>query len=144
MFISDAALRDSIRIDISTATSSFNNGEWKGATVLAGSAAEALLLWSIQQKLSPLVQSAARAIPNKPKGPPGDWLLANYIDVAEHLKIIKEDTAKQARLAKDFRNLIHPGKQLRTGQACNKATALSALAAVEHIVEDLTPRASPK
>jgi hypothetical protein len=138
MFISDADLRESIRIDISTATSSFNNGEWKGATVLAGSAAEALLLWGIQQKLTAYIRSAAKLLANKPRGPIEKWDLANYINVAEQLSIIKTDTATQARLAKDFRNLIHPGRQQRTGQACNKATALSALAAVEHIVEDLT------
>jgi hypothetical protein len=28
-------------------TSSFQNAEWNGATVLAGAAAEALLMWSI-------------------------------------------------------------------------------------------------
>ena len=115
-FISDADLRDSIRIDISTATSSFNNGEWKGATVMAGSTAEALLLWSIQQKLWPIVLRAMRSLSNKPKGTPEGWGLANYIDVAERLKIIKVDTATQARLAKNFRNLIHPGRQLDRNQ----------------------------
>lgn len=44
-FVTDGGLRDSIRLDISTATSALHNGEWKAATVLAGAAAEALLLW---------------------------------------------------------------------------------------------------
>jgi len=43
-FISDADLRESIRRDISAANQDLANGEWKGTTVLAGSAAEALLL----------------------------------------------------------------------------------------------------
>jgi hypothetical protein len=138
-FIGDPALEESIRVDISTATSSFNNGEWKASTVMSGSAAEALLLWSIQQKPTAAIQSAVKAISKKPKGAIEDWGLGNYIDIAEHLKIIEAGTATQARLAKDFRNLIHPGRQQRTGQVCNKAAALSALAAVEHIVEDLSP-----
>lgn len=43
------------------------------------------------------------------------------------------------RLAKDFRNLIHPGAAQRLAQNCDRATALSAVAAVEHVVRDITP-----
>jgi hypothetical protein len=50
-----------------------------------------------------------------------------------------DDTAQQARLGKDFRNLIHPGRASRLGKICDRGTALSALAAVEHVVRDLTP-----
>jgi hypothetical protein len=43
-FSGDQALRDSIRLDISAANQALAEAEWKGATVLAGSAVEALLL----------------------------------------------------------------------------------------------------
>ena len=49
VFISDDGLRGSIRLDVSSATTALHNGEWKAATVLAGAAAEALLLWAISQ-----------------------------------------------------------------------------------------------
>jgi hypothetical protein len=49
LFISDLALREGLRIDISTANQALANGEWKAATVLAGSVVEALLLWALQQ-----------------------------------------------------------------------------------------------
>src|SRR5579872_1159926 len=45
VFLGDPELRESIRRDISAANQDMANGEWKGATVLAGSATEALLLW---------------------------------------------------------------------------------------------------
>ena len=60
--------------------------------------------------------------------------LVNYIDVAEHLQVMELHTAKQARLTKDLCNLIHLSRQQRTGQACNKGTALSALRAAQHLV----------
>ncbi|MCI1909012.1 MAG: hypothetical protein LKI99_04780 [Acetobacter fabarum] len=41
-------------------------------------------------------------------------------------------------IAKDFRNLIHPGRAQRLGQVCDRATALTALAAVESIARDLS------
>jgi hypothetical protein len=131
-FISDGVLRDSVRLDISTATSALHNGEWKAATVLAGAAAEALLLWAVTNApgLATLVQ--------KPQGAPEQWGLGDYIKVAISLNLIKSNTEKLADLAKNFRNLIHPGRAQRLGQVCDRATALTALAAVECIVRDLT------
>jgi hypothetical protein len=134
-FITDADLRNSIRLDISSANSALYNSEWKAATVLAGAAVEALLLWAIQ---SPTAATALAALANKPSGPPDRWVLAEYIAVAERLKLIETNTATQAGLARDFRNLIHPGRAQRTAQICDRGTALSALAAVELVVRDLT------
>jgi hypothetical protein len=132
-FITDAALRDSIRMDLSTATSALHNGEWKASTVLAGATVEALLLWAIQRDPQKLA-----GVQKKPKGAPEEWGLADLIDVASTLKAIEPSTAIQARLAKNFRNLIHPGRAQRTNEVCDRATALTALAAAELVVRDLS------
>jgi hypothetical protein len=131
VFITDIGLRDSIRLDMSTATSAFHNGEWKAATVLAGAAAEALLLWAISN--APGLSNLA----DKPKRSPEHWDLGDYIAVATSLAIIKPNTSRQAALAQNFRNLIHPGRAQRLREACDRATALTALAAAELIVRDL-------
>src|ERR1700726_3307192 len=47
-FIGDAALREELRTDISTASSALRNHEYKPATVLAGSVVEAPLLCALQ------------------------------------------------------------------------------------------------
>jgi len=148
-FVSDVALRESIRLDISGAHRDLTQAEWKGATVLAGSAIEALLLWALQEfekKKSGSVAAAVAALRPKPLGhdPGADlegqgWHLHEYVEVAAHLKLIEDDTAKLVRLAKDFRNLIHPGRAARLGQKCDRSTALTALAAVEAVARDLTP-----
>ena len=62
----------------------------------------------------------------------------HYVEVATHLAIIKPDTATEARLAKDFRNLIHPGRAQRLAQKCDRGTALSSVAALELVVRDLS------
>jgi hypothetical protein len=143
-FVADVDLRDSIRRDISAANQDMVNAEWNGATVLAGAATEALLLWAVKSKSgswTAAVQAllAAGTLPQKPKSDPEQWTLIELIEVACHLGLITPKTATQARLGKDFRNLIHPGRASRLGQVCDRATALSALAAVEHVVRDLTP-----
>jgi hypothetical protein len=143
VFITDTDLRDSIRRDISAANQDFVNGEWKGATVLAGSATEALLLWSIQGKAGSIAAAigelvASNTLSKKPDNNPERWSFIELIEMALQLASISSETAEQARLGKDFRNLIHPGRAARLGQVCDRATALSALAAVEHVVRDLT------
>lgn len=147
-FIGDDGLRQSIRLDISGANRDLTQGEWKGATVLAGSAIEALLLWALQEweKHKPGERGAAatellgsKTLTHQPDANPERWDLHEYVEVAAHLGIIKPDTATLVRLAKGFRNLIHPGRALRLGEKCDRATALGALAAVEAVVRDLTP-----
>ena len=138
-FIGDAKLRESIRQDISSANTSLQYGDWKAATVLAGAAIEALLLWLLQNRVpSQQVAAATLTLARKPQGTDLErWTLVDYIDVCEALHLIVTDTATQCRLAKDFRNLIHPGRAARQQKACNRATALSALAGVDHVVADI-------
>jgi hypothetical protein len=74
----------------------------------------------------------------RPSNNPEEWVLHNYIEVAAHLGIIRTDTVTEARLAKDFRNLIHSGRAQRLGQKCDRGTALASVAALEHVVRDLS------
>lgn len=54
------------------------------------------------------------------------------------LGIMKKETASQTRLAKDFRNLIHPGRSQRLAQKCDRGTAYAAAASVEFVIRNLT------
>ncbi len=145
-FISIQELRDNLRIDISSANQAFQNGEWKAATVLAGATIEALLLYVLHsvQAADPAKITASisnlisKSIFTKSPGSNLDkWPLHPLTEVAADLKLLKEETAIQVRLARNFRNLIHPGFSIRKNQTCNRGTALSALAALEHVINDL-------
>jgi hypothetical protein len=144
-FINDLRLRTNLRNDFGAVNRALSNGEWKAATVLAGSAIEALLLWGLQTQQAPAVAAAVttlvanHTLRRQPPAALESWNLHEYIEVAADLGVIKPDTATQSRLAKDFRNLIHPGRAQRLGQTCDRATALSAVAGMEHVVRDLTP-----
>jgi hypothetical protein len=145
-FVADLELRDSIRLDISAANRDLENHEYKGATVLAGSATEALLLWAINElgtqqngaiEAAVTKAIAANHLPRRPASEFEKWNLSELIEVALHLNLIKNDTAKQARLGKDFRNLIHPGRAARLQKKCDRGSAFAALATVELVVRDL-------
>jgi hypothetical protein len=147
-FITDITLRDIIRRDISATDRLLSALEWKAATVLAGASIEALLHWRLNQPPPSNVdisQSVDTLFAQRTFGkrrPPSNrdnWTLHHFIEVSGDLKIIGTNTVKEAKLAQTFRNLIHPGKAARTGETCDRGTALSARAALDHIVRDLTP-----
>jgi len=145
LFIKDGELRESIRRDAGAANRALNNAEWKAATVLAGATIEALLHWRLQESPpdSVAVKSAVTALfaagkINKPNNDLDRWELHHFIEVAAHLDLINPDTCSAARLAQNFRNLIHPGRASRLAQTCDRATAYSAIGALEHVIRDLS------
>ena len=125
-FISDDIARANVQQDIRAAWIDFRSEEWKGATVFATTAVEALLFWALKRRTD--VREPERLDKKH---------LREYLDEAERLGLIVEATADQARLATDARDLIHAGKMARTGLTCTKATALAALAALEAVLGHL-------
>ncbi len=139
-FLLDADLRKSIRNDVGAATRALQNGEWKAATILAGAAIEALLHWKLSDPaLAQQINTAIRKLSNQPSKKGLDhWVLGNFIDVAGELKLIEAATVIAANLARDYRNLIHPGKAKRQSLVCDAATAHSAFAGLLHVIRDLS------
>jgi len=142
LFVGDVALRDNLRGDMGAVNRALAHAEWKAATVLAGSAIEALLHWKLVQS-PPTAATISSAVANRrmaqPKSnDPDDWSLQHFIGVAEEMGIIRPETVVETKLAQNYRNLIHPGRSARLGQLCDRGTAYSAVAALEHVVRDLS------
>jgi hypothetical protein len=137
LFIKDDEARESIRGDVGATYRALNNNEWKAATVLGGATIEALLHWRLAQPKPTPPEISVAATKFKAPSSQDDWVLSHFIPVAEALKLITPITAKAADVARTFRNLIHPGVGVRKNQLCDKATAHSAIAALEHVIRDL-------
>lgn len=141
-FVKDEALRASIDADIAGAYSALANDEFKAATVMAGATSEALLPWALQDPrvlptlatLSPKPITAAAELEA-----PG-WGLDKYISAAVHAGLINDTTQKALELARDYRNLIHPGRSKRLNAACSRGTAHGAIAALELLAQSLSAR----
>ena len=73
-----------------------------------------------------------------PHSDPNRWDLSQYATGAHGLGIVTKETFTATDLARDFRNLIHPGKAARMNQICNRGTAHTALGALDHVVRDLS------
>jgi hypothetical protein len=139
-FITDAKRRADLRQDIWSVSVSLRNGDWKAAVVIAGAVVEALLLWAIESSALDWKKVAADKRPRVARQALDCWHLPDYIIVARELDLISEDTSDQCELAKDFRNYIHPGRSLRLRKQCTRAEALSAEAAMEHVINDLVKK----
>jgi hypothetical protein len=147
LFITDPEFRESLRRDLGSIDRSIANGEWKAGTVLGGSVIEAFLLYAVQEydgrshselEAAKLTLLSSGILSQPPPSDLNKWGLHVLTEVASAISLIKEETTAQCRIAKDFRNLIHPGKAARLALECDRGTALSVLAAVEHVIRDLT------
>ena len=137
-FIPDNNLRENIRRDVSATRRALNNAEWKAATILAGATIEALLHWRLSSELQPNLSAAIAASSATPPSDLNKWVLNDFILVAAQLGAIKPDTATAALLAKDFRNLIHPGRAIRLNQECDRGTSYTGVGALERVLVDLS------
>lgn len=135
MFVNDGDVREDLRLDIGSAERALNNSEWKQTVVTAGAVIEDLLHWKLGQDPS----SKLAATTSAPKGQPLDkWTLGSMIDVAVELGILRTaGTITSARLAQDYRNLIHPGRRSRKSKRPNRASAYSAIGAMHGVIDEL-------
>lgn len=144
-FIKDAALQEMIGLDIAAISTDLQSGEWKGATILAGSCCEALLLYglqSVEAKAPGKIAKALKAVAGSKKPSSSDltdksWDVSSYTEVAHHLGLISDNTKSEIDPARDYRNLIHPAKSIREKVKCDRGTAFVGAGAVDHVISDL-------
>jgi len=79
-----------------------------------------------------------KPLASKPPKKPNEWNLYQYIPFALTAGIISESTAKGCLVAKDFRNLIHPGVSIRKNIKCDRGTAFKSIGGMEHVINDLS------
>ena len=85
---------------------------------MMGGLLEALLLARVNRESDKKPIFTARAAPKDKKGitkPLSDWMLKDYIDVVAELKWISVSAKDVGAVLRDYRNYIHPYKQLSHG-----------------------------
>ena len=91
---------------------------------LCGSVLEGVLLGAARQ--APAIFNQANATPKAASGSPKrfhEWSLAQLIDVACEIGVLKLDVQKFSHGLRDFRNYIHPYQQLISGFTPDEHTA---------------------
>ena len=106
---------------------------WKPAIILAGSGIEAILVDVLQAK-----ETQAKGADAAQKGNIDAWDLIDLINVAIELKLISEGALKLSNSVRGYRNLVHPGNEVRNKLKVGKEEATIAFNVLEMVYRDLT------
>jgi hypothetical protein len=113
--------------------------------MLCGSLLEGLLLGIANKRPADFNRSSQspKDENGKPK-PFKDWSLAQFIDVAHGLGILRQDVKNFGHHLRNFRNYIHPYQQMKEDFFPDKYTAEMSLVAVKAAINNLNTGFEPK
>lgn len=132
-FISSNAIKTIIETDWREANIAFENKVWKGCVVLCGSVLEGLLLDVLtQNRESVLNSSKASKLKELNRA-----RLIDLIDLAEELKILSNSSSYLGHALREYRNLVHPGRQLSEILITNEEEASIAINAVKRYIREI-------
>ena len=139
-FIGDDALQAMIERDKEELDNSLKSGLWKATLLLAGSIIEAILVDYFlnfppnEDVLSVFEEAAFKRY----KGRKVEELdLVALIKLAVTDNLIAEENSQLSTVIKNYRNLIHPGRELRKKEKVNEHTATVAKSLVEIVISEI-------
>lgn len=109
---------------LAEARTAMGAGAYLATVLLCGSVLEGVLLGAAQKQPARFNQAAA-----SPKAADGsvkrfhEWSLAQFIDAASEIDLLKPDVKKFGHGLRDFRNYIHPYEQMTSGFTPDQHTA---------------------
>lgn len=125
-FVQDDFLRSSLASDYRELILCFEQGAFKATQVLGGALVEALLLDFLLSENKVLTKDEAQSL-----------TLENLIDRAYKENLISGRSKEQAMLVKRYRNLIHQGRAMRQKEVADKNGAMTTVALVNMLVEEI-------
>jgi hypothetical protein len=133
-FISNPDLRTIIERDYDELQRAYISGCWKSVIILCGGAIEAILTDLLVQN-----ETAAKAAKSAPQNSEIiRWDLSNLIDVAVELSLVSDGINKLSHSLREYRNLVHPGNELRTKLRFDAEEARIALEVLNILHRDLS------
>lgn len=150
-FVTDTKIKDIIVRDYRELTLSLlPAGAWKSSVVLAGSILEALLHFALgEASVLTRTNASSKAPCNqgrnpKPQFPSDQWTLHELIEVALDIGLLPPEHSKSIDQAlRDYRNFIHPRKEIRSAHECKEGQALLAKGGLDVVCDHLESSFSP-
>jgi hypothetical protein len=133
-FIKDSGIRRCLERDYTEIQRAFIARCWKSVIILSGGAIEAILT-------DLLVENATKATQSQ-KAPKQKnitkWDLADLINVAVELDLVSSGVEKLSHSVREYRNLVHPGNEIRNKLAFDSEEAKIALEVLHIVHRDLS------
>ena len=113
-------------------------GAWKSVVVMSGSILEAILYDQLTKDAPTQASAAASSAAPKRDIAKGGWTLHDLIQVTLALKLLPVDRVESIdRILRDYRNFVHPKKELRDAHPCTEAEALLSKGALDSVCNHL-------
>lgn len=135
-FISNPDVQRQLAADWQEAQRVHQAKAWKSCVILCGGILEGMLLDVLRQD----EQQAREVYQRLRKKPPPDltgWYLVDLVDVAKETGILAKGTDHLSHAIREFRNLIHPGRQIREKVKLTEEEADIALSVVRICLREL-------
>ena len=133
-FIYDKDLRTIIERDYSEIQRAYISECWKSVIILCGGTIEAILTDLLTSN-----EPATKVAKSAPKEPDiTRWDLSNLIDVAAELSLVSAGVEKLSHPIREYRNLVHPGYELRNKLRFDAEEAKIAVEVLNIVHRDLS------
>jgi len=133
-FVAEGKLRGILERDYAEIQRAYVSECWKSVIILSGSAIEAILLDRLQTEAA-----KARLSSKAPREPDiTRWDLAQLIDVTVDLWPDLAGVEKLSHSVRGYRNLVHPGNEIRTGLTVAREEARIALEVLNLVHRELS------
>lgn len=145
-FVNDADLREIVVRDYrELSLILLPAGAWKSVVVLAGSVLEAILYDQLSNDATNNAAAlAATSAPRRHSGAViphiGDWKLIKLIEVSAEINVLSAARAQSIdQVLRDYRNFVHPTKEIRAAHPCSEAEAMMSKGALDGVYNHLHP-----
>ena len=133
--IQDADIRNILLRDLKECVIAIATGQTKNATIMAGSLIEALLYTKLTEKsITSYVVPTRSGTTNKALK---DMALADLLFVAEQEKLITSNSVHLSHYVRDYRNFIHPAKELRSTDNISQENVLIMWSILKRLINEL-------
>lgn len=133
-FITDYKLRKILERDYQEIQRDIIAASWKSAIILSGGSIEAVLL-DLLTKNSSLAKTSSKA---PIESDFSKWDLDSLINVAVDIKLVNDQVAKLSHTVREYRNLIHPGREIRSGLKVEPEEAKIAIQVLNILIRELS------
>lgn len=136
--IQDEEMKNVISRDLKECAIAVVSGQDKSATIMCGSIIEALLMLKIkQQNVVKYDISEISKSKHASKYPLVDMGLNELLFVAEKLKVIDKNSYHLGHYVRNYRNVVHPSKEVRMNEEVNHDNVLTMWAVLRRLVEEI-------
>lgn len=133
-FITDPVIKQILERDYQEIQRGVISASWKSVIILCGGSIEAILL-DLLQKNTDSIKSSSK-IPQE--SDLTKWTLDSIIDVSVDINIVNSSVGKLSHTIREYRNLIHPGKEKRSNLKVKAEEATIALEVLKMIIRDFS------